>query len=101
VAGAELHARDGQRRLLDHDRRRTAGRDELVERAAAEREGERIANCRADILELGARLGRAEDDVLRGWVCDDDPGVCQERDTRHASMLWVSAIVCQGIATTA
>ena len=56
---------------------------ELLERRAAERKGERVANGRADILELGARRRRSEDDVVRADVGDDDPGVRQERNARH------------------
>ena len=83
VSRADLGRRDRQRRLLDHDRRRAAAGHQLCERPAGEWIRERFPHRRADILDVVARPRRAQDDVVRPGLGDDDPGVRQQRDACH------------------
>ena len=83
VPRADLCRRDRQRRLLDHDRRRAAPRHQLREWPAGEGIGERFAHRGADVLDVVARPRRAQHDVVRPRLGDDDPGVRQQWDARH------------------
>ena len=89
---AERRCGDRQRRLLDHERRGAAARDELLERLAGEREAQRVAHRLRHVVEHLALGRRPEDDVVRARLGDDDPRVREQRDARHVLRCAAAAV---------
>ena len=80
-------ARERQRRRLDDDGGPPAARRRLLERRAGQREAQRVAHRRADVLDRRGRRGRPEDDGVVGRVEVLDPRAREQRDARHAKRI--------------
>ena len=64
--------RDREGRLFDHERRRAAGADELLQRLAGEWEREGVEHGAPHVLQGFALPGRPQHEVVRAGVGDDD-----------------------------
>src|SRR5262249_37878713 len=83
VPRPELHTRDGERRLLDHDRRRPSARGERAEGWAFERERKGVADGGGHVAQRLCRGGGSQDGVAVSRLRNDDSRVCEQRDSRH------------------
>ena len=92
VARPGSNRRNRQRRLFDHDRRRAAGPHQFRQRFAGQREGERVEDCAADILERLALPWRPQHEIVVVGVCDDEARVTQQRDPGHERRRAVAAV---------